>query len=358
MQRSELRFSLPEELIAKTPPTERGQSRLLSAQANVIEDRLFADVERLLDPSWLVVMNRSRVIPARLLGHKRDTGGKVELLLVSRLPDAEGATEGGEERWIALTKSSKGFSPGATLEFDEGLRAEWVRRVGARGEAEVRLVPPVGASVEQMLERVGKVPLPPYLGRAATDADRDRYQTVYADRRGSIAAPTAGLHFSERLMTRLRERGQPMAMVTLHVGLGTFQPVEVDELDHHPMHEEWFEVDAACEQAVAEARARGAKVLAVGTTSLRALESAAAPARPGLVRAQQNRTRLLVQPGYRFQVVDSLITNFHLPESTLLALVMAFSGVDWIRTVYEHAVAHRYQFFSYGDAMWLSRADL
>jgi S-adenosylmethionine:tRNA ribosyltransferase-isomerase len=359
VRRALLDYDLPPELIAAHPPAERDGARMLLVDCARLDHSAVRDLDRFVAPGTLVVVNDTRVIPARLLGRKVGTGGRVEVLLVRRLG---AATVDGlpAERWRALGRSSKPLRPGARIEVDAAssqqqpmaaLCIEIGDRVGDDGMLEVTLFSPSGGAVDAALEACGHVPLPPYVHRPDEAADRERYQTVFARVPGAVAAPTAGLHLSPALIERLRARGVEMAQVTLHVGLGTFQPVTADDLDDHPMHSEVFSVSPEAAHAIARARERGAPVLAIGTTVVRALESAADPERPGLVRAMEGETRLLIQPGYRFRVVDQLLTNFHLPQSTLLALVSAFAGRERVLSAYRAAIDARYRFFSYGDAM-------
>lgn len=340
-------YELPEHLIADRPADERDGARLLVVgPEGAPADRTVVDLPELLPSGSLLVVNDTRVIPARLFGRK-PSGGRVEILLVER--------EGGDERteaWKALGRSSKAIRSGATITLDGGLCARVVD-VAADGTLRIE-VSAEGGSVADAIEACGHVPLPPYIRREDEPADRTRYQTVYARARGAVAAPTAGLHLSERLLASLKARGIELASVTLHVSLGTFQPVKVDDLDEHAMHEEAYVVPQVTVDAVSRARARGAPVVAVGTTAVRALESAASS---GELCAQEGRTRLLIQPGYAFRVVDVLLTNFHLPRSTLLALVSAFGGRERVLGAYEHAVRSAYRFFSYGDAMLLWRSE-
>ena len=265
------------------------------------------------------------------------------------LLERRGTESGGAEIWTAVGRANRPLGPGDVVECDE-LRVE-VRARGAGGTLDVLVQAPRG--VAAALERIGHVPLPPYVRRSDEPADIERYQTVYAAKEGSAAAPTAGLHLTRELIDRLEARRAVVAMTTLHVGLGTFRPVTVDDLDDHPMHSEWFEVPSGLAAQIAAARARGAPVVAVGTTTVRALESAADPARPGHVVARSGRTDLLIQPGFSFSVVDALLTNFHQPGSTLLALVAAFAGVDEVLEAYRGAIEAGYRFLSYGDAMWI-----
>lgn len=347
-------YDLPEELIAARPPSERDGGRLMVlGGSGAPEDRAIVDLPALIPEGALLVLNDTRVMPARMFGRK-PTGGKVELLLVEKVSTAEG----GRETWRAMVRSSKG-ADNVRIEIDgaPGLTCE----IAGRSEedsslAVVTLTPAAGTSVAQHVEAAGHMPLPPYMKRPDDEADRERYQTVFARSLGAVAAPTAGLHLSERLLAALAARGVSVAYVTLHVSLGTFQPVKVDDLDDHPMHAEFYDVSEATAAAIAAARARGAPVVSIGTTVLRALETTADPSRPGFVKPGAGRTRLLIQPGYALQIVDVLLTNFHLPRSTLLALVCAFGGTERVLAAYREAVARRYRFFSYGDAMLIQRA--
>ena len=338
MRVSDFDYELPAELIAQHPPAERGASRLLHVDGNTgaMEDLRFADIASLLHPRDLLVVNDTRVIKARLHGRK-DSGGDVEVL-VERVLDAH--------RALAMVRASKTPRAGRFLEFAGGVRAEVLGRHGEFFELRFE------EGVLDVLSIHGEVPLPPYIGHPADAEDEARYQTVYARVPGAVAAPTAGLHFDEAMLAALDAKGVARASITLHVGAGTFQPVRVDDVAEHVMHSEWYSIPEATVDAVAKARAAGGRVVAVGTTALRALESAAAT---GALRAGAAETRLFIVPGYRFRVVDRLVTNFHLPRSTLLMLVSAFAGVDAIRTAYRHAVARRYRFFSYGDAMLLEK---
>jgi S-adenosylmethionine:tRNA ribosyltransferase-isomerase len=370
-----LDYQLPAELVALHPPATRDGGRLLRLpDAGPVAHAAIAELPRFIAPGSLLVLNDTRVLPARLLGQKVGSGGRVELLLVRRAsavtdgrpahtPDTSGA---GGQRWHALGRASKPLRDGACVRFGEGDAILEAKIVGDRdvdGALEVELSTPAGTTVEAALARVGKMPLPPYIragrrsagGDGAEDAaeDGERYQTVFAANPGAVAAPTAGLHLSSELLERLRARGVKTAFVTLHVGLGTFQPVTAEDLDDHRMHAEAFAVPFETAAAVAEARARGAPVVAVGTTVVRALESAAAS--DGTLAAGAGETRLLIQPGYCFRVVDRLLTNFHLPRSTLLALVAAFAGRERVLAAYGVAIAAGYRFYSYGDAMLVDR---
>jgi S-adenosylmethionine:tRNA ribosyltransferase-isomerase len=329
-------FDLPPHLIAQHPLPERTASRLLHVAGDAPRDLTFTDIERLLVPGDLLVFNDTRVLKARLLGAK-PTGGRVEAL-IERVLEPTLA--------LAMVRTSHTPQPGATFRFDDARATV----EGRRGEF---FLLRFDADVDAVMERVGHVPLPPYIAHADAAEDAERYQTVYAARPGAVAAPTAGLHFTRDLIDRLRARGVETATLTLHVGAGTFQPVRAIDLSEHRMHSEWFDIGAATAAAVNEARRARRRVIAVGTTSLRALESAG---RDGILRAGSAETDLFITPGFRFRIVDALVTNFHLPRSTLLMLVSAFAGRDRIRSAYAHAIARQYRFFSYGDAMFLERA--
>ncbi len=345
MRLSDFDFALPPELIAQRPGEHRADSRLLHVARDSLADLRFRDLPTLIAPGDLLVFNDTRVIRARLHGTK-DSGGRVEAL-VERVLDAHEA--------LVQLRASKPPRPGTRLQWRTSAAT-----VLAREDGFWRLR--FDDDVHACLQREGALPLPPYIGRAPEAADEERYQTVYAREPGSVAAPTAGLHFDETMLQQLRERGVRAAFVTLHVGAGTFQPVRVDDLSQHRMHAERFHVPEATARAIDEARDRGSRIVAVGTTSLRTLESAADPRgraadAQGRVAAGSGETSLFVTPGYRFRVVDRLLTNFHLPRSTLLMLVSAFAGVDRVRAAYAHAIARRYRFFSYGDAMLLERCE-
>ena len=337
---SDFDYALPPELIAQTPAVERTGSRLLHVDGSALSDHAFADLTRLLARGDLVVFNDTRVVNARLHA-VRPTGGKVELLLERAL----GADEG-----IFQLRASHPPKTGGELLLPDGVRATVRERDGRFFRLRFEGI----ASLFDYLERHGDVPLPPYITRRADVADASRYQTVYARHAGAAAAPTAGLHFDEAMLSALAAAGIASAYVTLHVGAGTFQPVETEDLTAHRMHAEWYRIARETVAEIEAVRARGGRVVAIGTTSLRALESAAA--NDGRVRAGESETRLFVTPGYRFRVVDRLVTNFHLPKSTLLMLVSAFAGHGNIRAAYAHAIARRYRFFSYGDAMLVERA--
>ncbi len=341
MRLSDFNYHLPDDLIAQYPPERRGASRLLclDGPSGQIADRQFTDLTELLRPGDLLVFNNTRVMAARLFGRKA-TGGKVELLVERLL---------GERDALAHVKASKSPGIGSDL-LVEGARLT----VTGRGDGLFQLTLADGSFTE-LMDLHGHMPLPPYIRRDDESDDQERYQTVYARRPGAVAAPTAGLHFDQAMLDRLKLLGVEQAFVTLHVGAGTFQPVRVQEISQHKMHAEWLQVDQDVVERVQATRARGGRVIAVGTTSVRSLESAAAAS--GELQAFAGDTRLFITPGYRFNVVDGLLTNFHLPESTLLMLVSAFAGYDAVMAAYRHAVAQRYRFFSYGDAMFLTRRD-
>ena len=333
-------YELPAELVAQHPAPERSASRLLRLGPGGVSDHAFATLPELLAPGDLLVLNDTRVVKARLHGTK-DSGGKVEVLIERVLDD--GAA-------LAQVRASHSPQPGSRLHLAGALEAIVLARAGDL----YRLRFGGEATVPELLERHGAVPLPPYIAHPPAPEDEARYQTVYARAPGAVAAPTAGLHFDAPLLDRLRGRAIELAFLTLHVGAGTFQPVRTREIAAHRMHAERYEIPAATADAVARARARGAAVVAVGTTSLRALEAAATGG--VLAAGGGGETDLFITPGYRFRVVDRLVTNFHLPKSTLLMLVAAFAGMEPVRAAYGHAIAARYRFFSYGDAMLVDRA--
>ncbi|KGE03648.1 tRNA preQ1(34) S-adenosylmethionine ribosyltransferase-isomerase QueA [Pseudohaliea rubra] len=345
MQRSDFTYDLPEELIAQRPLADRAASRLLCLDGarGVIAHRQFRDLPSLLSPDDLLVFNNTRVLPARLWGRK-GTGGRVEVL-VERLR--------GDDEALVHLRASKPSAPGTVIYLAADPDAEpgdECLEVLGREDDLYRVAAP-GKPVTRLLAELGHMPLPPYIERADDAADRERYQTVYASRDGSVAAPTAGLHFDDALFSALAGRGIARTEVTLHVGAGTFQPVRADAIEDHVMHAEYLEVGEAACAAIAAARARGGRVVAVGTTAVRSLETAAAD---GGLAPYRGDTRLFIYPGYRFRCVDAMVTNFHLPESTLLMLVSAFAGREAVLAAYEAAVAERYRFFSYGDAMFLT----
>lgn len=341
-------FPLPPELIAQHPAPERTGSRLLHVCGEREFDRHFADLPELLKAGDLLVFNDTRVIKARFFGVK-DTGGQVEIML-ERIVDATHA--------ICQIRASKAPKTGCLLRLADAFNVRMSGRTGADNDFFALELVDAG-DFWDLSERYGKLPLPPYIEHPAEGTDETRYQTVYARAPGAVAAPTAGLHFDEAMLATLRAQGVNTAFVTLHVGAGTYRPVRVEKIADHRMHSERYEIPQATADAIAATRAAGGRVIAVGTTSLRSLESAANLANPddGTVRAGSAETDIFITPGYRFKVVDRLITNFHLPKSTLLMLVSAFAGYDNIRAAYAHAVAERYRFFSYGDAMLLEKSD-
>jgi S-adenosylmethionine:tRNA ribosyltransferase-isomerase len=340
---SDFDYPLPPELIAQHPLPDRAASRLLHVDGGTLHDRRFADIESLIAPGDILVFNNTRVIKARLFGTK-PTGGRVEVLVERVLAP---------RRALALVRTSHAPRDGQAFVFRDG-RQEITAVVRGRESGFLELE--FDADLLDTLEAIGHVPLPPYITHTDSDQDAARYQTVYAAVPGAVAAPTAGLHFTPELIGRLQARGAVIVHVTLHVGAGTFQPVRVERIADHAMHREWYSVAPAAAETINAARSRGARVTAVGTTSLRALESAAREGRDGRIEAGERDTALFITPGFRFQIVDRLVTNFHLPKSTLLMLVSAFAGFERIRAAYAHAIAQRYRFFSYGDAMLLERA--
>ncbi|MDD7805415.1 MAG: tRNA preQ1(34) S-adenosylmethionine ribosyltransferase-isomerase QueA [Endozoicomonas sp. (ex Botrylloides leachii)] len=339
MQVSDFDFDLPDEQIARYPTEQRTGSRLLCLDGvtGAIDHQMFVAIEALIEPGDLLVLNNTRVIPARLYGHK-ETGGKIELL-VERVLDEYGV--------LAHIRSNKPLKLGMRLFLaDAQINATVTARKGAL------FILSFDQPVLPSLQAFGHMPLPPYINRGDEQADRVRYQTVFAKRDGAVAAPTAGLHFDEDLLQRLEKKGVNKVFVTLHVGSGTFQPVRVDKVEEHVMHAEYIEVSEEVCEAVRETRRRGHRVIAVGTTSVRSLESAS---HSGEIEPFQGDSDIFIYPGYRFKSVDAMVTNFHLPQSTLLMLVSAFSGQNAILNAYQEAVKKEYRFFSYGDAMWLTR---
>lgn len=338
MKTSDFHFDLPDTLIAQTPLHQRTESRLLhlDRQSQAINHKIFKQIEDLLHPGDCLVLNNTKVIPARLYGQKA-SGGKIECLLERILDD---------HRVLAHIKSSKSPKPGSMLCFEQIVHAKVLGREGHLFELEF-----LGdQTVFEILEAHGHIPLPPYITRAPDQDDLSRYQTVFAQHKGAVAAPTAGLHFDDALLSRLRAKGVDIATVTLHVGAGTFMPVKVESLDDHVMHSEVMQLDQAACDAIAQCRARQGRVVAVGTTVVRCLETVA---QQGAVKPYTGETRLFITPGFKFQCVNAMLTNFHLPESTLLMLVSAFAGYDFVMEAYAAAVREQYRFFSYGDAMFI-----
>ncbi len=342
MRVADFSFDLPDELIARFPKADRTSSRLLSLDgpSGTVEHKIFSDILELVNENDLLVFNNTKVIPARMFGQK-ESGGKVEVL-VERVLD--------EHRVLAHIRASKSPKPGNVLILEGKAKAIMVARHDTLFELEFDR----SENVLDILNDVGHMPLPPYIDRPDNEADRERYQTVYGEKPGAVAAPTAGLHFDDKLMTALENKGVQMAFVTLHVGAGTFQPVRVESVDEHIMHSEYIEVPQAVVDAVANTKAKGGRVIAVGTTSVRSLESAA-KIHGGKLDTYFGDTDIFIFPGYQFNVVDAMVTNFHLPESTLIMLVSAFAGQDNIMGAYNTAIEQQYRFFSYGDAMFLTR---
>jgi S-adenosylmethionine:tRNA ribosyltransferase-isomerase len=341
---SDFDFDLPEALIAQHPAAHRTESRLLvvAPKASVFQDARFTDLIDQLEPGDLMVFNNSKVIPARLFGQKA-SGGQVEIL-VERISH--------DHQALAMLRVSKKPAPGSQIQLNapSGVQGPVITVLGRDATYDDRFVLQFPESVLDVLHRCGELPLPPYIQHKPDQDDANRYQTVYAQTPGSVAAPTAGLHFDEPFLARLDAKGIRRAFVTLHVGTGTFAPVRTEDLSAHQMHSEWYELPVETANAIAQARLEGRRVIAVGTTSLRTLESAAMEG--GLVVPGQRETDIFIRPGYSFKVVDALLTNFHLPKSTLLMLVAAFVGYDTMRKAYTHAVKSQYRFFSYGDAMF------
>jgi S-adenosylmethionine:tRNA ribosyltransferase-isomerase len=338
---SDFDYELPPELVAQTPNEERTASRLLlvrrAADQPLIEDLIFSDLMTLIPAGDLLVLNTTRVRPARLLG-RRPSGAPAEVLLIR--PTADGS-------WLAMGKPGSALEPGKRIQLEPN---SWIETIEILPDGH-RRVRVVGASGDDVMHRIGRVPLPPYITREPGPLDNVRYQTVYARREGSVAAPTAGLHFTNQMLDALSAKGVVIAGLDLEVGSGTFKPVETEQIENHPMHSERYEIPDRLAALTGEIRRLGGRIWAVGTTVVRALESASDES--GRVRAGVGETSLLVLPGYRFKVIDRLITNFHLPRSTLLMLVCAFGGRDAVLAAYQHAIARRYRFYSYGDAMVL-----
>jgi len=362
MDVADFAFDLPDELIAQEPPAERGGSRLLvlSRDSGHVEDAQFTEIGRYLRPGDLLVVNNTRVFPARLLGRRDPSGGEVECLLTQRLPEHEGHEgEGPEESkgqvegeyWDALVHPGQKLKPGARLVFENAgtvLRGE-VRARHFHGRRTVRLWTDDGSPVQHAIDRLGHIPLPPYIRRDDRPSDRERYQTVFARERGSVAAPTAGLHFTTGLLVALQAQGVGVTEITLHVGYGTFKPVRTDRVEEHVVDPEAVTVGAETADALTAALREGRRVIAVGTTTTRALESLEID--DGRVLPASGATGLFITPGHRFRIVSGLVTNFHLPRSSLLMLVAAFAGREQVLAAYRHAVAASYRFYSYGDAM-------
>lgn len=345
MKLSDFYFELPERLIAKHPTEKRTQSRLLHLEGNTgkVSHRNFTDVLSLLEPGDLLVFNNTRVIPARLHGTK-SSGGKVEVLIERILNDGTA---------MAHIRSSKSPKSGAILTMEGGLQVEMLGRQDALFHIKFL----TDRNAVELLEEFGHMPLPPYIDRPDDDADKERYQTVYNKRPGAVAAPTAGLHFDDEILKSIKDKGVDLAFVTLHVGAGTFQPVRVDNITEHQMHAEYAEVPQEVVDKVIATKNAGGRVIAVGTTSVRSIESAAQATSHELISEFMSDTNIFIYPGYEFKVIDAMLTNFHLPESTLMMLISAFAGRDNVMQAYEHAIKEEYRFFSYGDAMFIERKN-
>ena len=338
MQTSDFSYELPKELIAQTPIPDRASSRLLvyHRDTRFIEDRVFSDVANYLTPKDVLVRNNTRVLPARLFAHRQDTGGNMEFLLLKRT---------GERTWECLARPARRAIAGREYVVNDELAIRVLGDTEADGGKRIELL--YEGIFEEVLDRAGQMPLPPYITERLTD--KTRYQTVYAEKNGSAAAPTAGLHFTNELLGQIRAQGTDIVDILLHVGLGTFRPVAEDKIEDHVMHKEYYEVSEEAAGRINLARANGGRIIAVGTTSCRTLESVTSE--DGIVRSGCDWTDIYITPGYRFRAVDALITNFHLPESTLLMLVSALMGREEALRCYEHAIKERYRFFSFGDAM-------
>lgn len=342
MRVADFSFDLPDELIARYPMAQRNASRLLTLDGNsgALGDKQFTDLLGMINSGDLMVFNNTRVIPARMFGQKA-SGGKLEILVERMLDD---------KRILAHVRSSKSPKVDSLIHLDGSYQMKMVARHDTLFELELLSE----LTILEVLEAVGHMPLPPYIDRPDDDADKERYQTVYNQNPGAVAAPTAGLHFDDAMLDALKAKGVNVAFVTLHVGAGTFQPVRVDTILEHKMHSEWANVPQDVVDLIAQTKAAGKRVVAVGTTSVRSLESAAR-ASLGELKAFSGDTDIFIYPGYEFQVVDAMVTNFHLPESTLIMLVSAFAGFDHVMAAYQHAITQKYRFFSYGDAMFVTK---
>jgi S-adenosylmethionine:tRNA ribosyltransferase-isomerase len=345
MKLSDFYFELPEELIAKHPAEQRTQSRLLhlDGTSGDVAHRRFVDILDLVEHGDLLIFNNTRVIPARLHGQK-SSGGKVEVLIERILSDGTA---------MAHIRSSKSPKSGAIMIMEGGLEVEMLGRDNALFHIKFLHE----RNVFELLEEFGHMPLPPYIDRPDDDADKERYQTVYNEKPGAVAAPTAGLHFDDDILNKIKEKGVDFAFVTLHVGAGTFQPVRVDNIEEHQMHAEYAEVSQDVADKVLATKAAGKRVIAVGTTSVRSIESAAQSSEDDLIAEFMSDTNIFIYPGYRFKVIDAMLTNFHLPESTLMMLISAFAGRENVMAAYQMAIDEKYRFFSYGDAMFIERAE-
>lgn len=340
MKTSDFYYDLPEELIAQDPLEDRSSSRLLVLDKNTgeMEHHVFREIVNYLEPGDCLVINDTKVIPARLIGAKEETGAKIEVLLLKR---------GADDVWETLVKPGRKAKPGTRISFGDGLLTGEVVDIVDEGNRLIHFE--YEGIFEEILDRLGQMPLPPYITHQLKD--KDRYNTVYAEHPGSAAAPTAGLHFTPELLEKIRDKGVDIAHVTLHVGLGTFRPVKVDDVENHHMHSEFYMIDETAAEKINRAKENGKRVICVGTTSCRTIESAADA--NGRLKACSGWTDIFIYPGYQFKILDALITNFHLPESTLVMLVSALAGRDHVLAAYEEAVRERYRFFSFGDAMFI-----
>jgi S-adenosylmethionine:tRNA ribosyltransferase-isomerase len=343
MRVADFSFDLPDELIARYPTAQRNASRLLtlSGENSELADKKFTDLFNLINPGDLMVFNNTRVIPARLFGQK-STGGKLEILVERMLDD---------KRILAHVRSSKSPKVDTLIDLDGGYQMKMLARHDALFELELQS----DKTILEVLEDVGHMPLPPYIDRPDEDTDKERYQTVYNQTPGAVAAPTAGLHFDDAMLADLKAKGVNIAFVTLHVGAGTFQPVRVDNVLEHKMHSEWANVSQEVVDLIAQTKAAGNRVVAVGTTSVRSLESAARASGDNPLQAFNGDTDIFIYPGFQVKVVDAMVTNFHLPESTLIMLLSAFAGYEAVMNAYQHAITQKYRFFSYGDAMFVTK---
>lgn len=340
MKTSDFYYDLPEELIAQDPLEDRSSSRLLvlDKKTGETEHHVFREIVNYLDPGDCLVINDTKVIPARLIGAKEETGAKIEVLLLKR---------GADDVWETLVKPGRKAKPGTRISFGDGLLTGEVVDIVDEGNRLIHFE--YEGIFEEILDRLGQMPLPPYITHQLKD--KDRYNTVYAEHPGSAAAPTAGLHFTPELLEKIRDKGVDIAHVTLHVGLGTFRPVKVDDVENHHMHSEFYMIDETAAEKINRAKENGKRVICVGTTSCRTIESAADE--NGRLKACSGWTDIFIYPGFQFKILDALITNFHLPESTLVMLVSALAGRDHVLAAYEEAVRERYRFFSFGDAMFI-----
>ncbi len=341
MKVSEFNYNLPQELIAQVPIKNREMSRLmvLDTQKNTIEDKIFKDILDYLKPGDCLVRNNTKVIPARLYGKKEETGANIEFLLLKRIE---------EDTWETMVHPGRRLKPGTKVIFGEGLLKAEILEILEGGNRKVRFE--YEGIFNEILDKIGLMPLPPYIHESLKE--KDRYQTVYAKYEGSSAAPTAGLHFTDELLEKIKEKGVEIANVTLHVGIGTFRPVKVENIEEHDMHSEHYYIKKEDAEKINKTKQNGGRIIAVGTTSCRVLESISNE--KGLVQETEGDTNIFIYPGYKFKCIDALITNFHLPESTLIMLVSALAGKDYIMKAYEHAIQEKYKFFSFGDAMFIN----